>query len=303
MRRPRFPWSDLPNLVTIEQPRGTVRYAVAPTWKHPGNPDGRPLQFLVRTPEFDAWLDPGGSYSLAVTDTSAEIAVRDGNATIQSRDLTHQMRVAFGERVVAEQGKPLAGPIAAAQELLSNGDFSQRITCDPNEAGPWRCYVDQGGDGGNINGSIGPVTMDNRRGYQIKRTSSNQNSAITGIRQIVDRDVSDFRTLKLSADVRVDSQNLSGGGYQSTEYPLILHITYKDVNGDQAEYFRGYYIQNDTNNPTNNGEQIPQGQWVPVESSNLLALPIKPFRIISVEVYASGWDYESYISNVQLKAE
>lgn len=303
MRRPRFTWSDLQNQVVVEQPRGLVRYAVAPTWAHPGNPDGRPLQFLVRTPQFDAWLDPGGSYSILVTDKTAEIAVRDGNATLQSRDGSQQLRVGLSERVVAEQGKPIAAPIAAAQDLLGNGDFAQRVTCDPNEAGPWRCFVDQGGDGGNINGSIGAVTSENRRAVQINRANSNQNSAITGIRQDIDRDVSDFRTLKLSADVRVDNQSLSGGGYQSTEYPLILRVRYRDVNGDEAEYFRGYFIQNDTHNPTNNGEQIPRGQWVPVESSNLLALPIKPFRIISVEAYASGWDYQSYISNVQLKAE
>ena len=75
------------------------------------------------------------------------------------------------------------------------------------------------------------------------------------------------------------------------------------MNGDQQEYFKGYFIQNDAKNPTDNGEQIPTAQWIPVESSNLLALPIKPFRIIAVEVYASGWDYKSYVSDIQLIGE
>ncbi|OQY81619.1 MAG: hypothetical protein B6D41_19420, partial [Chloroflexi bacterium UTCFX4] len=52
MRRPRFGWSDQPNIVTVEQIGGAVRYAIAPIWKHEGNPDGRALQFLVRTPNF-----------------------------------------------------------------------------------------------------------------------------------------------------------------------------------------------------------------------------------------------------------
>lgn len=304
MRRPSFSSSDQPNLITVEQLNGTVRYTLTSTWKHAGNPDGRALQFLVRTPNLDAWLNPGGSYSIDVTSGGSEIAVRDGSATVQSRDQSRQMLIGAGQRVVAETGKPLGDLLPAAKDLLANGDFAQTITCDPNEIGPWKCYSDQGGDGGNVNGSIGVVMAGDRRAVQIKRAGSNQNSAITGIRQIIDRDVSDVRVLKLLADVRIDSQNLSGGGYQSTEYPLILHITYKDVNGDGHEYFHGFYAQNETNNPTQNGELIPAGTFIPFDSSNLLArLPFRPFRIMSVEIYASGWDYESYVSNVRLTAE
>ncbi len=304
MRRPSFSGSDQPNQVSVEQARGLVRYAIAPTWKHEGNPEGRPLQFFVRTPNFDAWLNPGGSYSLSVTENGSEIAVRDGSATLQTRDGSQQMLVSVGQRVIAETGKALSEPLPAAQDLIANGGFAQMITCDPNEAGPWKCYSDQGGDGGNVNGSIGVVTAGDRRAVQIKRGGSGQNSAITGIRQIIDRDVSDFRSLNLSADVRVEGHNLSGGGYQSTEYPIILHITYKDVNGDGHEFFHGFYVQNETNNPSENGELIPRAQWIPYDSSNLLAsLPFKPFRIVSVEVYASGWDYEGFVSNVRLTAE
>jgi hypothetical protein len=194
--------------------------------------------------------------------------------------------------------------VSAAQELLVNGDLSQEITCDPNQVGPWRCYSDQGGDGGNVNGSVGVVTAGDRRAIQIRRTGSERNSSKTGISQWIDRDVSDFRTLNLYADVRVDSHDLSGGGYLSTEYPLIIRINYRDVNGGQWDYVRGFYVQNDTNNPTINGEPVPAGQWIPFDSSNLLAsLPVRPFRILSIEIYASGWDYESYITNVRLKAE
>ena len=104
--------------------------------------------------------------------------------------------------------------------------------------------------------------------------------------------------------VQEQQDRLSGGGYLSSEYPLIIRVKYRDVNGDEAEYVRGFYAQNDTSNPTANGELLPRATWIPFDSSNLLAsLPIKPFRILSIEIYASGWDYESYISNVRLKAE
>jgi hypothetical protein len=143
-----------------------------------------------------------------------------------------------------------------------------------------------------------------RRAVQILRSGSNQNSAITGIRQQIDKDVSDARTLILSADVRLHYQNLSGGGYLSSEYPLIIRILYRDVNGSEAEWVHGFYYQNDANNPTLNGELVPSDEWVPYETSNLFeTLDPKPFRIVRVEIYASGWDYESYISGVRLTVE
>lgn len=303
MRRPRFAWSERPNTITVEQPRGIVRYAIAPPWPHPGNPDGRAVQFVVRTLHFDAWLNPG-SYSIEVTENSSQVIVREGSALVRAKDNSRQVLVGQGQRVVAESGQALADPLPAAQNLIVNGDFSGDINCDPNQSREWKCYVDQGGDEGNVNGSISVVTLDNRRAVRILRTNSGQNSAITGIRQILDKDVSDYRSLKLSADVRLANQSLSGGGYQSTEYPLILRLKYRDVDGNEWDWVRGFYYQNTANNPTRNGEGIPRNIWIPYETSNLLELlNPKPFRLLYLEIYASGWDYESYISSVRLHAE
>lgn len=304
MRVPQFGVSENMNRVVIEQTRGVVRYSVTAPLMLAANATPRKTQFLVRTPHFDAWLTPGGSYAIEVNNNGSQVSVSEGSAAVRSRDGSRDVFVEQGQRVLAQVGKSLGEPIPAAQDLLVNGDFAEPIDCNPNATGPWKCYSDQGGDGGDINGAVGVVTKDDRRAVWIRREGSNQNSAITGIRQIIDRDISDYRSLKLSAYVRVESHNLSGGGYLSTEYPLILRIRYRDVNGDEAEYVRGYYAQNDAGNPTANGELTKSGIWNPIDSSNLLAgLPIKPFRILSIEIYASGWDYESYISNVQLTVE
>jgi hypothetical protein len=97
---------------------------------------------------------------------------------------------------------------------------------------------------------------------------------------------------------------LSGGGVLSSEYPLILRMKYRDVYGSEAEWVHGFYIQNATNNPTNNGEQIPPDLWVPFEAGNLFeTLDPKPFFITSLQIYASGWDYDSSVSGVRLVVE
>lgn len=304
MRRPRFGVSEQPNVITIQQNSGLVRYAVAPQWKHAGNPEGRPIQFAVHTPQLDAWLGQDGSYSIEVMDHTSQVVVRQGTAIVRAHDNSREVAVEQGQRVSAEDGQALAAPLPAAQNLITNGDFATAFDCAPNTPSAWKCYSDQGGDGGNINGSIGIVDVADRHAIQIKRQGSNQNSAITGVRQYIDRDVSDFRSLKFSADVRLHHQNLSGGGYLSSEYPLIIRLKYRDVDGNEAEWVHGFYYQNDTNNPTQNGESIPQDVWIPFETSNLLSsLDVKPFRLLYIEIYASGWDYESYISDVTLSVE
>jgi hypothetical protein len=90
----------------------------------------------------------------------------------------------------------------------------------------------------------------------------------------------------------------------SSEYPLILRIRYRDAYGSPAEWVHGFYIQNTTNNPTNNGQQITQDISFPYESVNLFdLLDPKPFFITSIQIYASGWDYDSYVSGVRLVVE
>lgn len=304
MRRPRFSISEQPNVITIEQLRGVVKYGIVPQWQYVGNPDGRPMQFTVHTPQLDVWLGQDGAYRVEVTEHLTQVSVTQGSAVARAKDNSREVRVDVGQRIIAAEGKALADPLPAAQNLIVNGDFAESFDCAPNTPSAWKCYTDQGGDGGNINGSIGIVNLGERRSIQIKREGSNQNSAITGIRQYIDRDVSGFRSLKLSADVRLHYQNLSGGGYLSSEYPLIIRLRYRDVNGNETEWWHGFYYQNDTNNPTQDGENFPPDLWLPFETSNLLELlEIKPFRLLYIEIYASGWDYESYVSNVTLNVE
>ena len=59
LRQPQFGMSEQPNSIVIEQPRGVVRYGVASPLAFAAGSGVRPTQFLVRTPHFDAWLNPG----------------------------------------------------------------------------------------------------------------------------------------------------------------------------------------------------------------------------------------------------
>jgi hypothetical protein len=299
MRRPRFGWSQLPNMIHIEQMQGLVRYGAASATSHPDNPAGRATNIEIHTPSFDVTLAEG-SYSIEVNGSGSQVVVREGSAVVYSLQGDREVVVGQGQRLQATNGQPLpANPIPAAQDLIVNGDFSSDIL------GPeWQQYTDPNSDNGGPKGSFLVVTLGDRRALQILRTGAGTNSTVTGVRQQIDRDVSPFLSLVLSADVRLHYQSLSGGGYLSSEYPLILRLKYRDVDGNEWESVHGFYYQNDNQNPTINGERVPQDTWVPYETSNLMQiLDPKPFRIISLALYASGWDYESYISSVKLTVE
>jgi hypothetical protein len=97
---------------------------------------------------------------------------------------------------------------------------------------------------------------------------------------------------------------LSGGGVVSSEDPLIRRLKYRDVYGSEAEWVHGFYYQNTANNPTNNGELVLSNVWLPYESGNLLeTLDPRPFFITSIQVYASGWDYDSFVTGIRLIVE
>ena len=134
----------------------------------------------------------------------------------------------------------------------------------------------------------------------------------TGISQVINRDVLDFESLALRMDVKLLHQSLSGGGYLSSEFPVMVRIDYKDVYGIDRFWTHGFYYQNVDDYPIQldvwgqpAGEQIPHAVWYPYESKNLMSAlgDIRPARIHSIRIYSSGWNYQSMVSEVGLIAE
>jgi hypothetical protein len=149
------------------------------------------------------------------------------------------------------------------------------------------------------------VEDEGRRAVRFLRTGGEYNHCETIIEQALNRDLPDpLTTLKLRATIKLVNQSLSGGGYLSSEYPLMIRIRYRDVYQSETEWVRGFYYQNRDNNPTMYGQEIAQNQWYFYESENLLdILPITPRRIVWLRVSASGWSYDSLLSEISLIVE
>lgn len=294
MRESTFEWGRVPITLMIQQMRGRIRVGVAPLYT-PAGATAHQRVFQVYTDDMLAVLSSDGSFAFdVIPEVSSQVTTNDGTAEVvaQGRSVVLTRR----QRTVVTRGNSPLPSLPAALDLIVNGDFK-----DPPDRG-WNSLP--GPKNGIPAGQVDVTPLGDRETIHIYRTNSEQTSAIAGIIQQINREVSDLHTMKLSADIRLHAQSLSGGGYLSSEYPLILRLRYRDEYGSEGEWVHGFYFQNTTNNPTLNGEQVPQDVWVPFESGNLFEIADpRPFVITSLQIYASGWDYDAYVSSIRLIVE
>jgi hypothetical protein len=297
MRAPRFGFSSRTAHITLYA-RGGRLYADTVLR------GSAPVEFAVESLQAQTLLAEDGGYVVEVSNEQTEVIVQRGTAKVsatalpQSDDAT-SVDLTSRQRTVVKFGQPPVAPLKAERDLVANGDFASPLNTG------WTVFNDQGGDGGEVDGTAALVVEEGRRAVRFFRTGGEFNHCETIIEQVMNRDLTDpLTTLRVQATLKLVNQSLSGGGYLSSEYPLMIRIRYRDIYGSEDEWIHGFYYQNPGQNPTMNGQEIPQGAWYFYESDNLLdVLRIKPQRIVWLRVYASGWGYESYVSQVSLVVE
>jgi hypothetical protein len=258
------------------------------------SPDERSVDFKIETPHGTGQFAMG-SYSLEVSSDQSEVVVRNGQALIAGRDgaLTLNTR----ERGQLLTGQKPRGPLPAQRDLIVDGAFQAGLD-------NWQAYNDQGGDGGSVDGEVQTVVDSGRRAMRFVRGGSQGNHDDTGIAQDINKDVTDADVVRLRMDVRVNAHSLSGCGYLSTECPVMVKIRYRDVKGGENQWVHGFFAFNPEGKAIKGAEQVPPGLWYPYESEDLTdLLNPKPAQILSVQIYASGWDFDSMVSDAGLIVE
>lgn len=274
--------------VVLAQTRGKAHIGVAV-------PRDGEKYFEIRTPQSVMSLEEG-SFTVEVDENSTSLRVKErGKAKVSARDVT--VELGGGQRTEVEQGGAPSAPEAAKEELVFNGDFSQGL------AG-WREGNELGfQEGQDIIGEVISALEDGQPVVHFSRKGSKGTHCETYIFQEINRDVFDFSTLKLSIKLKLLHQSLSGGGYMGSEYPVLLYLRYRAQDGEASRVY-GFYYQNESNNRTDNGVKLPHNQWQEYTApDNLMTLTPQPRRILSLQVSASGWDYESLVSEVSLAGE
>lgn len=235
-----------------------------------------------------------GSYTFDSAGAAVEMKVQDGGrATVRAMD--RDVEVRSGQRIQLVSGQPPSTPVAAAREMVANGRFQDSLS---RWAPGNRDFPPKG-----TQGTVEVVSTELGNAVKLARTDSNATHAETFLHQDINQDVADFRSLSLFLQLKLNTQSLSGGGYMGSEYPLMVKVFYRTEKGDNVQVF-GFYFQNDADNLTLNGTQLPQGEWVSyVVPQNLMAVDPPPVRILSLEITASGHDYESLVKEISLEGE
>lgn len=191
------------------------------------------------------------------------------------------------------------GPVTGAvRELVRNGDFTRGLS-------DWVEYQDQGDDDDGVFGVVQrvPAEIDESRqvAVELSRSSANIDHSDTGIQQKVNQTLRVYSSLLFQADIKIDEQQPPGGGRDLTEYPMILRLSYIDLQGQTREWWHGFYIQPDWANPVpeDRATLVSRGEWHHVQFDLRNVTPL-PHQISSILVYASGHGYAAQIANISL---
>jgi hypothetical protein len=291
-RTPRFDMGRRPDTIVVDLEQGRVRVASS---------SQSDLSFEVRSPGASIRLGEG-SYSIELGDEGTQLTARQGEAQIIADD--EVVRLSSGERAMVYPGSSPSPPLPAEQNLLTNYDFSAPL----EEV--WEVYEVEL-PSGVVTTSLEIIDAGNRQALEFRSQGEDNLHSEIGIIQQVNKSVQDYESLRIQLDVSLERQSLPGGGTLGSEFPIMIHLAYKDANGSDRDWYHGFYFTPPPENwllydtPDNSSERIARVLWYPYESVNLLDSlgTTKPVYIKYIRVYASGWIYQARIADVALLAQ
>jgi len=290
---PRFRLSDRLNEVAVTLTSGRVSIGRALASE-------RDTRFTVLTPHTSVLLDEG-SYRVEVNAEGTEVTVVRGRAVVGSEPSA--LVLSQGMRSSVDSTGTIVGPMPVARNLVRNGDFQEPL--EPAWITDTEEYLVPPG-------RVTIVEDGARRAARLfRREADDGTHTEVMLRQKLDHDVRDLR-VSVALDVLVRFHSLSGGGQESSEFPVIVRLDYRDEWGNSHFWTHGFYYQNEAGyaiatdawgNPL--GEHIARDVWYSYESGNLPDLlgDSRPMYLTELTIYASGWNYDSLISDVQLIVE
>jgi hypothetical protein len=238
-----------------------------------------------------------GDYLVWVQEDGTRVSSYAGRAKVEIAD--HVVRLRDGQRAILPPDGLPRGQFPLIENLVRNGDFSRQFQ-------GWT-MLDKGEPGRPDIGGTRRLVEDTVVGRKVQalritRETAKDTHNETGIVQEINRDVSAYRTVSLTAWIKIDHASLSGGGYLGSEYPIMFRVHYTDEKGGRPGWSRGFFYANPDNRPTDGGELIAQGQWYPY-LGRLTDLPDRPAFIRAVEVLAAGHDFDATVTDIRLIAE
>ncbi len=297
-RIPRFDIATSPMQITLDLLAGRVQIQD----QQPDN--SRPLDLQVKSEHMSAALS-FGEYSFEVTPGETSLFVRDGVAMVTSAAKPETFRIEANQRTVVQKGQGVM-PGVQPRNLIRDGHFEAPIAHD------WitdtQVYVP-----GDVIGAVSVVRSTAGSSLLLARPGVGLNWGRTGVKQIIDEDVSGRSSVQLRVNFTILYQELQVCGGQGSECPFMVTINYQTKGGGTAEWTQGFYADGTPHMPDLPDFIVQSGQpqlkhiavrlgraetW---ESQNLLE-ELPNMQIVNyIELYAEGHGVETQINSVQLQ--
>lgn len=274
-------------------------------------------------------LQESGLYVIIATETQTRVINRSGGDIIilpQNSDIGRLLSVGNQASLSLDSPELVISPNLV--NLITNSDLrvlatdetsvNQETTLQQPPTG-WGCsHVSDEIDApaGYYSSSITP---DGRRAFHIRRDDGATSHGETSCEKFIGADgggvVADYNYLEIRSTLYIHYQSVTACGEQGSECPLMLQVNYIGEDGVARTWRHGIYAEPSNIYPLrcdtciDNHIRIYRGAWYTYESGNLFAIlgladrpEARPREITSVRLYASGHQYDVYVSQVSLLA-
>ena len=312
-RRPRFEWSDGFYNVNMSDFKGKADILITKT------PDDRPFSLIIRTLEDTSFLiDQPGRYSIVANNTNIKLISYEGKAILLAPVAEHNRLVSSDEQATLRTGGNVPVVSSRPVDLLENGSFTLEAASAQGEFIPqrWACFrrFDEP-----PSGNWFADEWDGRPALRLIRAENATTNGETGCLQVLapelGLDVSEYSLLELKSTFLINYQSLQNCGQVGSECPMMLIIDYIDTDGVERRWTQGIFYNFEPQSPwplicqscgsINEHLQISEKVWYTYESGNLInRLPAeqRPAYIQQVQFYASGHQYDVFVSEMALFA-
>ncbi len=269
------------------------------------NRSSHALRLLVKSEQMSALLD-NGAYSLEVSPDDTSLFVRSGAASVTSSAKPETFNIESNQRTIVRNGEGIMpGLYAPPRDLVRNGRFQSPLARD------WETFSDVYMTT-DVPGSVTIIGTDANSALLLNRPGVGLNWGRTGVRQIINENVSGRSSLQLRINFTILYQELKVCGGQGSECPLMVKINYRNSNGDTNEWTQGFYADGTPRMPdlpdfiVQSAEPRTKhiatrlGTDEPYESPNLMTT-LKDIEYVNyIQVYAEGHGLQSQVSSVEL---
>lgn len=312
--QPRFDWSNGRYEIQISDVIGIVNITVVPDLP-------RPLLIQINTANGGTiHITGAGRYVIDVNENRLRLINREGApAVLFGRNPAENVVVDGGKIGLLVSGRNTPVATTNDRNILQNSQFFIHVAdllADNPNAFPvptgWGCtnFQDQ-----LPRGEIAASDWQGRTALRLTRGDNASSNGQTRCKHPfgdAGMDVTEYNHLELDTTFLINYQSLSECGIEGSECPLMLQLEYIDVNGNPRQWFKGFYYHVDPQysyfksrcaSCIEDHQRINEKTWYTYRTGNLFGMfpdDQRPARITSVEFYASGHQYDVFISDIAM---